>query len=527
MGVAVFMRLGDDAMEEVVSSNGGTTIELAYLLAARDEIKSGLEEEANVVLPLVQPGMADGIPVAPVDIQNAAIGGANGGALNDPYLEGEDDAGKVLIFVLFGAVGGVIATECNRMQINSKQGVSVKGTATIYIPELGVELKTTDREDTVARARIWLVIIRIICKMKWEQLGQRNWVLNIKEFFISMISGLSLDPRERRPYQRSVPHLNNIKAHKWATDPKVMGYLLAGNWGVTGVQISTFESSAGASRSMSTMGDDVGRNGGLAKAVLNFMWYLAAFFHECYLGCVMAIVIAIETNEHLYMMHGRLLAYLVDKYIGAVFRAVPMAAHIEIGAVSYSLSGPHQMAAALQAAALQVVLLFGSRDEMRRQKILFDEEVEYHSANAKLILKIQQGSPAQEGGKKKKLAADEDGYGDIGVSFVPGQVGTSPGKKGGKKIDYGGGKEPDKVDLGGRKKSKLCVKYFAGLLKVQDAAGALVRCNKAKGNCNFEHSILKKITADAALKATLLMNDTDLRDRVTATVRSSRSLFKS
>jgi hypothetical protein len=87
------------------------------------------------------------------------------------------------------------------MQINSKQGVSVKGTATIYIPELGVELKTTDREDTVARARIWLVIIRIICKMKWEQLGQRNWVLNIKEFFISMISGLSLDPRERRPYQ--------------------------------------------------------------------------------------------------------------------------------------------------------------------------------------------------------------------------------------------------------------------------------------------------------------------------------------
>jgi hypothetical protein len=62
---------------------------------------------------------------------------------------------------------------------------------------------------------------------------------------------------------------------------------------------------------------------------------------------------------------------------------------------------------------------------------------------------------------------------------------------------------------------------------VQDAAGALVRCNEAKGNCNFEHSILKKITADAAIKATLLMNDTDLRDRVTATVRSSRSLFKS
>jgi hypothetical protein len=118
------------------------------------------------------------------------------------------------------------------------------------------------------------------------------------------------------------------------------------------------------------------------------------------------------------------------------------------------------MAAALQAAALQVVLLFNDRDEMRRQKILFDEEVDYHLANAKLILKIQQGSPAQEGAKKKKLSASGDGYGDTDVSFVPDQVGASPAKKGGKKIDYGGLKEPVKVKLGGPSKaaSKLCVR---------------------------------------------------------------------
>lgn len=226
MGVAVFLRLGEDAIEEVVTSHGGTTIELAYLLAARDDMKSGLEEEANIVLPPVQPGFVNGIPpAAPANNEDANLGGAQGGALKDPYLEGEDDAGKELIYALFGAVGGVVATECSRMQTNTKQGVSVKGTATIYIPELGVELKTTDREETVMRARVWLVIIRTVCKMKWEQLGQRNWVVNVKEFFISMINGLSLDSGERRPYQRSVPYLNNIKAHKWATDHKVMGHL--------------------------------------------------------------------------------------------------------------------------------------------------------------------------------------------------------------------------------------------------------------------------------------------------------------
>jgi hypothetical protein len=52
--------------------------------------------------------MVDGVPIAPVDIENAAIGGANGGALKDPYLEGEDDAGKVLI----RGSEGLISDQC-------------------------------------------------------------------------------------------------------------------------------------------------------------------------------------------------------------------------------------------------------------------------------------------------------------------------------------------------------------------------------------------------------------------------------
>jgi hypothetical protein len=75
---------------------------------------------------------------------------------------------------------------------------------------------------------------------------------------------------------------------------------------------------------------------------------------------------------------------------------------------------------------------------------------------------------------------------------VPGQVGASPAKKDGKKIDYGGKKKPVKVEVGGQKKSNLCVKYIAGLLKVQDSAGAIVRCDKSKVDCLFEHSILTR-----------------------------------
>jgi hypothetical protein len=37
------------------------------------------------------------------------------------------------------------------------------------------------------------------------------------------------------------------------------------------------------------------------------------------------------------------------------------------------------------------------------------------------------------------------------VAFVPGQVGPSPAKKGGKGIDYGGAKEKIKIDLGNTK----------------------------------------------------------------------------
>jgi hypothetical protein len=371
------------------------------------------------------------------------------------------------------------------------------------------------------------VVIRTTCKLKWDPLGQRNWVLSVKTFFLAMFNGLDLDDGERRPFQRSAHFLNNIREFKWATDPKIMGYLLAGNWGTAGVQISTFESSPGASRSASSTADNVGRNSGLAKAVSNFMWYLAALFHEGYLLCLTAIVTAIERSDHLYMMHGRLLAYLVDRNIGGVFRALPLSSHIEIGGILYSLGGPRHVAAALQAAALQVALLFGDRSAMREQKILFDEEIDYHLANAKLISRIQQGSPAVEGSKKKKLSAGEDSHGDASVSFVSDQSGVSPVSKGGKKIDYGGAKQKVKEEYSGARTptSKLCVKFIASLLKVEDSKGAIIKCSHTKTDCRFEHLGLKRVTAERALKSALGVNDLDIRNRVRAKIEASRGLF--
>jgi hypothetical protein len=521
MGVAVFLRLGIDALEEVVAMHGGTAVDSAFLLAARDEMKSVMEGEANLVLPSGQPGF-------PSANNEEVIGGAaSGGAMQDPYEIGEDSAGKEQIFALFGAVGGVVATECFRMQTNSRQGVVAKGSATIYIPELGVELRTTDREDTVARGRVWLVVIRTTCKLKWDPLGGRNWVLSMRRYFLAMFEGLDLDVSERRPFQRSSHFLNNIREFKWATEPKIMGYLLAGNWGAAGVQISTFESSPGSSRSASSTADNVGRNSGLAKAVSNFMWYLAALFHEGYLLCLTAIVTAIERSDHLYMMHGRLLAYLIDKNVGGVFRALPLSSHFEIGGILYSLGGPRHVAAALQAAALQVASLFGDRSAMREQKILFDEEIDYHLANAKLISRIQQGSPAAEGSKKKKLSTGEDSHGDASVTFVPGRSGASPVKKGEKKIDYGGAKQTIKEEYSGVRTptSKICVKFIASLLKVEDSKGAIIRCSHAKADCRFQHLGLKKVTAERALKSALGVNDMDIRKRVRAKIEASRDLF--
>jgi hypothetical protein len=240
------------------------------------------------------------------------------------------------------------------------------------------------------------------------------------------------------------------------------------------------------------------------------------------------VVEELQDSEHLHKVEGRLLAYIVDENIGAIFRAVPLSGSVEIDSVVYPLDGARLVALALRAAAAIIVSAFKDKDGLRALKETYVQEADGRAENAIIVRRLQQESPLKsEGAKKKKLGCDDGEVSGADVSFVLGQVGASPAKKDGKKIDYGAKKEPVKVEVGGQKKSKLCVKYIAGLLKVQDSAGAIVRCDKSKVDCLFEHSILKKITADAAIRATLVMNDVDLRDKVKAKVGTSHTLFKS
>jgi hypothetical protein len=115
------------------------------------------------------------------------------------------------------------------------------------------------------------------------------------------------------------------------------------------------------------------------------MWYLAAFFKECFLGTLEAIAAAIEASEFLYLVQGRLLAELINKHIGAVIRALPLSGSITIGGISYSLEGPQFVANALVAAAEQLVKIFKDRVYMRTLQNQLDEEAGNKEINAKLI----------------------------------------------------------------------------------------------------------------------------------------------
>jgi hypothetical protein len=189
-----------------------------------------------------------------------------------------------------------------------------------YVTEISVELRTTVKDETVHRARQWLVVFRLGRKEMWDPLGRSNWDMSARYYMAEMLKGLGLEVAERLPFQQSVPLLNNIKGFGWATSRYVFMDIVAGNWSANGVHISTFESSFGASRSTSSTCDEVHRNSGLTTTLRNFMLFLGAYFHEVYLGTVEAIAKEIERSEFLYLMQGRLLTHIIDKLVGGVFK---------------------------------------------------------------------------------------------------------------------------------------------------------------------------------------------------------------
>jgi hypothetical protein len=529
VGVAVFVRLEGDFITGVVTADNGSLFNAALVKAAKEDMASRLEGRANEELPPVQQ-----VPVgamAQPQEGNMQAGGAgevvNPAINNDPYILGEDDAGKILIYAAFGVVGGLLATECSRMQINTKRGEVTKGTSVIYIPELGVELRTTDKEDLVERSRQWLSVMCIFEKPKWEPLGQRNWKMSMKPYMVSMILGLGLEPKDRRPHQRSAPYLNNIKAYAWATSHRVMEQLLAGNWNEGAVQIATFESSKGAARAASATSDDTGRNGGLRQALENFMWYMGGYFSEGLLQSLQGIVTCIVTSEYLYLLQGRLLTFLIDKIVGGVFRAIPIANSVELGGVVYSIRGPRLLAAALVAASQQVVILFSDRAAMRQEQIVLDEEAANNRANARLVLQIQQESPVKQGGftsaSKRKLL--EEVKEEKSVRDPAGAPAVEP-------VGYGSGACYPTVqqDKGGKgndatKPRTLCNKHIGAQLGAVNSKGLKVQCLKAK-DCIFSHAKVDTVLYAEAIRGIMAMTDKGLRKAIKAKVVEHKDSFK-
>jgi hypothetical protein len=344
-------RKGREFLWAFMATNEGSPIDLAMILAARDDIRETLANEENISSNSDQTVTGGGA--------NGARAGAtaSGALLRDPYMEGETTEGKNVNTLLFGVVGGTATTKCSRMPTCRYQGETRKNSSILLIPEIGAELISTCKADTVKRSRIWLVVIRLMCKLKWEQLGNNDWVVDASGYLLSIVFALGLEVKERQLFQMSVHILNLIKYHAWATNRKVLMGILQGQWNVGVIQIHTFEESPGSSGSELATGDCEGRHAGMVRTIRNLMWYLAAFFKECFLGTLEAIAAAIEANEFLYLVQGRLLAELINKHIGVVIRALPLSGSITIGGISYSLEGPQFVANALVAAAEQLLKL--------------------------------------------------------------------------------------------------------------------------------------------------------------------------
>jgi hypothetical protein len=515
MGVAIFIVAPEDLIREIVLEDGGSARQASMVLCARGEILRLIGEAEGAIgaqgaLPnVVMSGIA----------ANIGAGIAGGAEAKDPYEVGLTDEGKIIMLGLFGVVGGVDATRCHRMQTNSKRGDKVNGSSIIRIPELGVELQTTNRDDTVERGRSWLCVIRLMRYTQWGPLGDFNWDMSVRKYMVSMVQALPLEVEAREVHQRSAHLLNRIKSLAWATDPKTLAKVLACKWGVGGVQINTFEDKVGAARALASTGDNIGRNDGLAKSLTNFSNYAGAFLDEVYVHVLDDVVVAIQDSEFLHIIEGRLLAYIIDEIIGAVFRAVPVSGSVEIEEVVYPLDGPRLVALALRAAAVKIVKIFKDKKQLKILKDRFTEEADSRAENAKIILRIQQESPAKGEERKKKKQVD--------VTFAAG-INESPVKQGGVNIDYGGKKKKE-VDLGASKPvapvKNLCARYLAGLLKLVDSAGGAEGC--IRSDCRFSHVALKTVTADDALWAALRVNDKELRENLRVTIAACHKLFKS
>lgn len=301
--------------------------------------------------------------------QEPAVGTTpvGGLVLDDPYTVGFNEEGKKNMLVYSGEVGGMVPTEGKRMPTGIKKNDASKGYGTIYLLQIGIELHTTRKEGVVEQAQQWMVLLRTMDSYKWGQLGQDNWDVNVVRLhpnaLVAMVEELSNEKAFREKFQESAPLIKNIKALDFTTCLEIMEVVSKGNWGMGGVQLQTFEGKKGAARASVTTGDPDSRCMGLVTTIRNFMWYIGAFFHLCFLGLLDALATGIQEREHLYRFPGQLLVHTINMSIGAVFKATAVKDNISIEGVVHP--SPQYVALALTAAGAEVMRLFGNRTTMR------------------------------------------------------------------------------------------------------------------------------------------------------------------
>jgi hypothetical protein len=388
-------------------------------------------------------------------------------------------------------------------------------------------------------------------RARWGKLGQMMWNVNVSEYIVDVLRGLKIPANVREPYQCSCKFMNNIKQYGFATDPAVLEDLLYCKWDTGLLQLQSFESVKGAAGAKNKSGDPTGRHLGLVMTVRNLMWFMAALVHEVYFDILEQLAINIQDSEHLFRVSGALLVHLINEDIGAVFRSIPVKSSVVIADVSFPLSGPSQVAAALRAAGARLIAKFSSRQALRDLQITFDEESSDRSDVATLIASVYKGNNKRKEveateevevklsqRQKKSLARERSAAGgvDLGqsVQFLDAKRGHGSPRGGQKQnINMGGAAQNSQpINLGGapqsgrRQSLGICNKHMAGLLMVKTAGGQIEKCDKSKGECRFSHHDLCDTRFDDAARCVLSMNNEDLRKRINAKLIASKPLFK-
>jgi hypothetical protein len=564
MGVAAFVFMEGTFIEETLNAKFDA-IQAKIVLGVRKAIIKEMDEVQSAVgggggAQASGGGNGGGGQQAANVQEHVAAGGGAVVAPVDPYTYGVEEAGKAAIYELYGVVGGGAATVGSRMPTCVRTGEVRRGFSTLLLPLIGVELTTSNLERKVQRGVEWTCIIKLMDRSRWGTLGRLNWDVDTSHYIIEILRGLPVPVMAREPFQKSCYWLNNIREFRFATDAELLRNVINCKWNPDTAQMESFEGKVGTARAQQIEGDKVGRNAGLVLTLRNFMWFMAAFVHECYLGTLEPLADGIQESEHLYRTSSRLLMYLINEEVGMIIRGVGIKDSVRIGATVYSLEGPMRIATALKAAGAKLLETFADRNEIRQLQITFDEETGDRTSVTALIAKVHAGNG--EGDRKRKANDIKEEEVETGgektslrtrkrlnrelrdslaqgkpvntgqtVAYVGGQAAAgangarqppaSGANRGGQQGASSGGQQGPR-----RGSAAICNRYMAGLLKVPTATGGREGCSKPASECRFAHKSLQTTSYEEAKKSVLAMNDGDLRGRMSALLASSGSLFK-